>query len=105
MLQCQSYSVGSLTTHQSWRRTSGATQEEISTLVDSRGGDGRVMTFEDGRLLVTDAKLDQDSGTYSCVASNVYGTSTATSHVTVLSKSHCTGMGVWLDQSKNFISA
>jgi hypothetical protein len=37
-------------------------------------------------LLVSKARLGEDSGTYSCLATNIYGTSIASSHVTVLSE-------------------
>ena len=84
MLHCEAYSVGSLTTHQSWRRETPGAQGEA--IVDIQG-DVRVMVLSNkGILLVTEARLGHDSGTYSCVATNIYGTSKASSHVTVLSK-------------------
>ena len=49
--------------------------------------DDRVMVLSDGTLLVTDAEVGVDSGTYSCVATNEYGTSTAYSLVTVIRES------------------
>ena len=76
MLHCESYSVGGLTIHQSWQRGTAAIQE-----------DERVIVLSDGTLLVTAARVNQDSGTYNCVATNVYGTSIATSYITVLRKS------------------
>ena len=82
MLHCEAYSVGSLTTQQSWQRdTPGKASTDIQ-------GDERVMIFSsEGTLLVTKARLNQDSGTYSCLATNIYGTSKASSYVTVLSES------------------
>lgn len=81
MLHCEAYSVGSLSTEQSWRRGSaGAKGEAIE-------GDERVMVLGgEGILLVTEARLGEDSGTYSCAATNIYGTSNTSSHVTVLSE-------------------
>lgn len=84
MLHCEAYSSGSLATHQSWQRESPSTLGEAAMDIQ---GDERVMVFSsEGILLVSDARLGQDSGTYDCVATNIYGTSKASSHVTVLSK-------------------
>lgn len=76
MLQCKASSVGAVRTQQNWERERG----------EAVRGDDRVFLFSDGTLLVTDARLGEDSGTYNCVASNTYGTSTASSDVTVLRK-------------------
>lgn len=85
ILHCEAYSIGSLTTHQSWRRETPGTQGEATVDIQ---GDERVMVLSsEGILLVTEARLGHDSGIYSCVATNIYGTSKASSHVTVLSKS------------------
>lgn len=86
MLHCEAYSIGSLTTHQLWQRESSTAQGDETT-VDILKGDERVMVFNrEGVLLVSEARLGQDSGTYSCVATNIYGTSKTSTHVTVLSK-------------------
>ena len=81
MLHCEAYSVGSLTTELSWRRRTNGTKGEVIE------GDERVMVLAgEGVLLVTNARLGDDSGTYSCQATNIYSTSIASSHVTVLSE-------------------
>ena len=81
MLHCEAYSVGSLPTELSWRRRTNDTKGEVIE------GDERVMVLAgEGVLLVTEARLGDDSGMYSCAATNIYGTSIASSHVTVLSE-------------------
>ena len=79
-LECEAYSSGSLITTLEWQR------EDSETLMD----DERVTIFSDGTLLVGGAKVKEDSGTYSCVATNLYGNSTASSHVIVLRKFYYT---------------
>ena len=75
LLECEAYSSSSLTTTSEWRREQG---ERIVA-------DERVILFPGGALLIDNARVN-DSGSYSCVASNDHGTSTATTQVTVLRK-------------------
>ena len=75
-LDCEAYSSSSVATKTLWQKDDGHLLEE---------GD-RVRVFSDGTLFIGDAQLS-DSGVYSCVATNRYGNSTASSHVTVLRKS------------------
>lgn len=73
MLHCKAYSVGSLTTRLEWQRAGRVLRESDHVLI-----------FPDGTLLVSHARVGEDAGSYSCVASNAHGNSTASSHVTVL---------------------
>ena len=76
-LPCEAYSTEEVSTTLRWERELGA---------DVRQND-RATVFSDGTLLVSDAEVGVDSGTYSCVATNKYGSSTASSLVTVVRKS------------------
>ena len=74
MLRCEAHSVGlPLTTRLEWQRSGRAV-----------GKSDRIFLFSDGTLLVSRVSVGQDGGNYSCVASNAYGTSVASSHVIVL---------------------
>ena len=85
LLHCDAYSVGGLATDQSWRKgTVMASDQDMSSTAIHE--DQRVMVFSSGSLLVTEASVTQDSGTYNCVATNIHGTAIATSYVTVLRK-------------------
>lgn len=79
-LPCEAYSTEAVSTTLQWKT-------ELGRDIDQ---DDRIMVFSDGTLLVTDAEMGVDSGTYSCVATNEYGTSTAYGLVTVLRESHKT---------------
>ena len=70
--------MGAVSTTLQWERSPGRAVNE----------DDRVMVFSDGTLFVSGAKVDVDSGSYSCVATNEYGTSAAVSDVIVLRESH-----------------
>ena len=76
-LSCEAYSTEEVSTTLHWERQLG---------VDVLQND-RVTVLSDGTLLVSDAEVGVDSGTYSCVATNKYGSSRAFSLVTVVRKS------------------
>ena len=74
MLRCEAHSVGlPLTTGLEWQRSGRALSKS-----------DRILLFSDGTLLVSRVRVSEDGGNYSCVASNAYGTSVASSHVIVL---------------------
>ena len=74
-LPCVAYSTTeAVSTSLQWQREQGRAVNQ----------DERVTVFSDGTLLVTDAEVGVDSGTYSCVATNEYGRSTAHSQITVI---------------------
>ena len=74
MLRCEAHSVGlPLTTRLEWQR-SGRTLSKSD----------RILLFSDGTLLVSRVRVSEDGGNYSCMASNAYGISIASSHVIVL---------------------
>ena len=75
VLECEAYSSSSIATSLEWQGEGGRRVVE----------DERVNLLPGGGLLVGEAQVN-DSGSYSCVATNEHGSSTASSQVTVLSK-------------------